>query len=451
MKIRLLSLCLVLALIFSAFAFTPASAVEEDCVRVTVGEATGKIGKTVNVSIRVESDGTGFHSMLSLLLYDKTRLTPITGSDGMLSFGDVSGFQSREIKGVFEDTAHASAIAILTETESGEAEMLYDSTQIATLRFRINADALPGDAYVRLISYADAKASTYLKGSDGEIIPSVDYAEGAVRVLPNSYARKGEALSYLYNVTVKVEEEVYYYTVDRKTVSLPGPYTKDGRTVLLWKSGGRYYAPGATVTLGGDVTLEALTVAIPHTVRGASVRIAQNPNDTALRFKAQMSRADFDMLVELFGEGNVSHGMLISPQINIDVAGACTFEAFRKYVEQGKNAYIDFPLEGCYKKTEDAYTFAASVKGFTDANLAAAIQFNAASYVAVYYGADEPVYLYSETDFTAARGVEYVVTRALDDYMRDRGTYTVDQAQWMLALKRRCEYLASLKDEEKSK
>ena len=199
MKIRLLSLCLVLALIFSAFAFTPASAVEEDCVRVTVGEATGKIGKTVNVSIRVESDGTGFHSMLSLLLYDKTRLTPITGSDGMLSFGDVSGFQSREIKGVFEDTAHASAIAILTETESGEAEMLYDSTQIATLRFRINADALPGDAYVRLISYADAKASTYLKGSDGEIIPSVDYAEGAVRVLPNSYARKGEALSYLYN------------------------------------------------------------------------------------------------------------------------------------------------------------------------------------------------------------------------------------------------------------
>ncbi len=451
MKIRLLSLCLVLALVLTAFALTPASAIEKDSVRVTVGEATGGINETVDVSISVEGDGAGFHSMLSLLLYDKTRLTPVTDSDGMLSFGDVPDFQSREIKEVFEDTAHASAIAILTETESGEAEALYDSTQIATLRFRINADALPGDAYVRLIPYADAKASTYLKGSEGEIISSVDYAEGAVRVFPNSYAQKGEALSYLYNVTVKVDEEVYYYTVDQKTVDLPGPYTKDGRTVLLWESGGRYYAPGTTVTLDGDLALEALTVAIPHTVRGASIRITKNPNDTAIRFKAQMSRADFDMLVELFGAGNVSHGMLISPQINIDVAGACTFEAFRKYVDQGKEPYLDFPLEGCYKKTADTYTFAASVKGFTDVNLAAEVRFNAASYVGVYYGADEPVYVYSETDFTAARDVEYVVTRALDDYMRDKGTYTVDQAQWMLALKRRCEYLASLKNEEESK
>ena len=452
---KILSICLALVILFAIpVAMPTAKALSEGEYTVKVADVYTEVDKVVTVDVTV-SGNADFSSMQCLLLYDKTKLN-VSQVDGLPKLIAAEGFVAEPLLDTFEAETHERALAFSVKTESGESVALSGETVVVSLSFYVKMAAEIGDTTLRLVSYSDARSSTYVSGGDG-VYGDVTYEGGKIGILPQGYSLLKAGDIPLYKVTAEVDGESLLFGLDRSTTRLPGALIREGRIVVAWILGGIVYEPGAFYNLERDITIKAITLEIPKTVRGAAIKITPNPSDTALRFKATVNRADIDNIKMLLGEDSVSYGMIAAPQHNIDVAGACTFEAFQKYVDKGSQPYVCYPPNEAWADKEnkgtfanfyvseeaDAYTLIGAIGGFSNpANLKSGVRFNASGYVTVrisIVGGYYPVTVYSDTDFTAARDVSYVVNSALDAYLTDRALYTDDQIKWLRALKQRCE------------
>ena len=440
---KIIAFCLFLVLLSSAFAVSPAAkaqkATEVQTVRVSTAYAVE--GEEAEVDIVLCTEGErSFFAMQGLLVYDKTRLELIVNDDGLPIYKDGSGFAFSVESGLFEEYTENHALPFSLETASGEVLTYSRDTVGFTLSFRVKENAPLGDAYVRLISLQDKNASTFLDMGDGTFA-DVYYEEGKVMVMPEGY--RPSPFDMTKNDVIVVFEGVRTsFGVSAEQTHIPGAMYENGRVSIAWKCGDRYYLPGEPITLTGNLTLEAITIAVPKTARGAAIKITPNPNDTALRFKVTMSSNDIDALRAAFGDENVSYGMLLAPQQNIDfVGGDCSFEAFAPHVKPGrKPPYLDVPMEAdeYYDKKDGICTLTGLMDGWTDDNLRSGVRVNAVAYITLTIGEDTFT-VYGEDDFSASRDVGYVVDCALNAYLADRALYTDDQIIWLRDLKRRCD------------
>lgn len=455
MKKKALSICLALALFFALpFSLPTAKALSLGSFTLTVGEADAKAGESAELDVTIEGDAP-FSSMQGLLVFDQTRLELASGEAGTPALTAAEGFTLQLLTDTFEEYTHAHTVAFSVKTENGDPILLDGERELFTLSFLVKEGAALGDASVKLISYTDEKSATFVSAGDG-VHGDASYQAGKVTVLPEGYGKitgDGDAQGF-YTVKTSVDGKETEYAVNRSEVQLPGQLLQNGRAVIAWKIGDKIYAPGESILLPTRVVLlDGVTVEVPRTVHGAAVKITPKPNDTALRFKAKISRADYDALVSLLGENNVSWGMIAAPQQNIDfVGGACTYEAFAEHVEAGKQPYVCYPPKeewankrnkGTFasfyaKEDEEYYTLIGAIGGFNDANLRSGVRFNAVGYISVRIGGSD-LRVYGDVDFTAARDVAYVVERALAAYFADHAIYTDDQIKWLRALKERCE------------
>lgn len=452
MKKKVLSLCLALALLCALpFSAPGAKAISAGQYTLAVGEAYAKTGERAELGVTVEGDAP-FFSMQGLLVFDRTRLELDTdGGAPVLTAAE--GFVLEVLTDTFEDFTHARGVAFSLTTESGAPVSVSEATKVLTVSFLVKEEAALGDASVKLISSADEKSSTFVSAGDG-VYGDVSYQSGKVSVMPQSYQRaEGGSPAAEYTVKTQVDGVVTEYAVSRVDVRLPGVILQNGRAVVAWKMGDKVYAPASAVILSEkEVVLEGVTVEVPKTVHGAAIKITPNPNDTALRFKTKISRADYDALVSLLGEENVSWGMIAAPQQNIDIVGACTYEAFAEHVAAGKQPYVCYPPKeewadkwnkGAFSSfyvndEEDSYTLIGAIGNFNDSNLRSGVRFNAVGYISISIGG-ESFRVYGDVDFEAARDVSYVVNCALAAYFAGYEIYTDDQVKWLIALKERCE------------
>ena len=455
MKKKALSICLALALFFALPLSLPmAKALSLGSYTLAVSEGVAKAGESVSLSVTIEADAP-FSSMQGLLVFDQTRLELALDEEENPVLAAAEGIVVTVLRDTFEEYAHKHGIAFSVRTEDGAPLMLSGEKELFGVSFLVKEDAALGDAKVQLISYTDEKSATFVSAEEG-VHGNVSYQAGKLTVLPEGYTKitgDGQADGF-YTVKTSVDGKETAYTVNRSEVQLPGQLLENGRAVIAWKIDDKLYAPGERILLPARVVLlEAVTVEVPTTVRGAAVKITPKPTDTALRFKARLSRADYDALVSLFGESRVSWGMIAAPQQNIDfVGGACTYEAFAEYVEAGSQPYVCYPPkeewenkvnEGTFSsfyvsEDEEYYTLIGAIAMRYDANLRAGKRFNAVGYISVRVGTEE-VRVYGDVDFTAARDVAYVVEQALAEYYAGHNIYTDDQVRWLKALKERCE------------
>ncbi len=259
-----------------------------------------------------------------------------------------------------------------------------------------------GEAVV--YSSADATAKAYVAAVlDDDDTASISWAEGAYAAPPV--------------VTIVTEDGSSTYIVSDSIITAPGAAIVDGKATIAWQVGDDFVAPGEKVSIAGDTTFTAVTVAIPETTYGASVKAyadADQNGFAALRFTANLSIADYNYLVDMFGDENVSHGMLIAPMKLIQKAGAFTHAAL--------NQYLDFEMSGCWMEKDGNYVLAASVQNFSEVTKAQNLEFNAVAYIAVNVNG-ETAYVYGECDWTCARDAKTVLTGALNDYDKESNEY----------------------------
>ncbi len=454
---KILSLCLALAILLVIPVSMPtAKALSEGEYTVKVADVYTETDKVVTVDVTV-SGNAEFSSMQCLLLYDKTRLN-ISQVEGLPKLIAAEGFIAEPLLDTFEAETHERALAFSVRTEDGESVTLDGGKVVVSLSFYVRMAAELGDAALRLVSYSDSKSSTFVSGGDG-VYGNVTYEGGKISVLPMGYSllKEGEIPNYKVTAEIDGEQLVFAARYGSGIHRLPGSFVQNGRIVIAWMVNGVVYEPGAYFYLERDIKISAITLEIPKTVRGAAIKITPKPADTALRFRVTVNRADIDNIKALLGEDSVSFGMIAAPQHNIDVAGACTIEAFQEYVDKGSQPYVCYPPNEAWSDREnkgtfanfyvseetDTYTLVGAIGGFNNtANLKSGVRFNASGYVTVrisIVGGYYPVTVYSDTDFTVARDVAYVVNAALDAYLTDRALYTDDQIKWLRALKARCE------------
>lgn len=438
---KIISLCLCALLFCSVLSIAPtakAQTVSQDYT-VKVTSACAHTGATASVNIVLGAEEAhDFLEMQCLLVYDKTRLELITEETDAHAPVAAKGFTFAWATDTFEEYTHAHTAAFTVKTEDGEVATYGKDTHCLTLSFRVKENAPLGDAYIKLIELSDQNATTYFAVGDG-MFADASYTDGKISVLPDEYLLPGTGLGQ-YSVSVSIDGVRTSYYVSDGDTRLPGAMQQNGRITVAWKNRGKYYLPGTPMVIEGNLSLEAVTIAVPETVKGAAIKISPNPNNTALRFKAMISAEDLDNLIALFGDENVLHGMLMAPQQNIDFVGGCTFEAFAPHVKPyGKLPYIDEPLEDgeFYEQKDGKYVLTGLVEGYTDNNLRSGVRMNAVAYVTVTIG-EESFTVYGADDFTAARDVGYVVNQALNAYYSDRALYTDDQVEWLLALQERC-------------
>ena len=225
-----------------------------------------------------------------------------------------------------------------------------------------------------------------------------------------------EPIDAVPTLTIKADDKVSTCYVTASSVVVPESYAAAGKTIVGWNVNGNVVAPGATVAIEGNTTVEAVTVGFA-TENGASIKVVDTAADTALRFTAALNKADYAALEEIYGAANVSHGMLIVPQQYIKRAGGFSHAAFAAAGLQS----LDYAMTGCYMESGDSYILAASIKGFSPSTLAKNPKFAAVGYIAINVGG-ETTYVYGDYTQSTARDAKFVLTETLKTATGDAKT-----------------------------
>ena len=147
----------------------------------------------------------------------------------------------------------------------------------------------------------------------------------------------------------------------------------------------------------------------PNTQETASARISTE--NTGLRFKTQISKAELQELIDKFGAENVSVGTLIAPQDKLGTS-ALTHEfgtVNQDYIDVKANINTPFADE------DGVLTYAGSISNIKQKNLDR--EFTAVGYISYVDFNGDTKYIYSTSD--ATRSIDYVATKALEDTTKD--------------------------------
>ncbi len=147
----------------------------------------------------------------------------------------------------------------------------------------------------------------------------------------------------------------------------------------------------------------------PSTQETASARISTE--NTGLRFKTQISKAELQELIDKFGAENVSVGTLIAPQDKLGTS-ALTHEfgtVNQDYIDVKANINTPFADE------DGVLTYAGSISNIKQKNLDR--EFTAVGYISYVDFNGDTKYIYSTSD--ATRSIDHVATKALEDTTKD--------------------------------
>ena len=311
------------------------------------------------------------------------------------------------------DKATYDKIAAVAYNDPMEKFSLFNASPTTVYAIRVynrvlSADEMRHNHFVDLLAYHGIAPAVVEKMTDEQ------FAQGAVHFAEYGLDQASKEavenfLAGIRTVTFIVDGEVVHEeNVALGTFATLGAARVGDKIAVAWELNGTVVALGATVDVTDDTTFTAITISAPKTVNGASVKAVRN--SAALRFTATINVDEYDALVALLGEDSVKHGMIISTQDHIKKAGAFTHAALGK-------AVLDFEMTGCWRKTDDSYVLAASVKNFSDSTIANNYKFNAVAYVALDVDGDGTfeTYVYGDYDEACARDPKSVLNAVLAD------------------------------------
>ena len=155
------------------------------------------------------------------------------------------------------------------------------------------------------------------------------------------------------------------------TITLPT--VVDGKAAIAWKVSGttENHAPGTEINVTEDMDLKPVLFTLPETRVTPSVKATANEADLAMRFTAELYRADYLALRKLYGADNIRLGMLIAPDKFVQKAGGVfTREALKAMLTKNQStstaAYIEIYSDGFYTVGNNVLTLAGSVKNFSE-------------------------------------------------------------------------------------
>ncbi|MBQ9736337.1 MAG: hypothetical protein IJV96_06110 [Clostridia bacterium] len=204
------------------------------------------------------------------------------------------------------------------------------------------------------------------------------------------------------------------------------PATVDGKVLLGWQLMGEtpvLYDAGASIPVAEGDVLRAIALTKPATTNDYSVKL-MGEDGLGMRFTATLSKTEYLLLLEAYGEDNVSLGMLITPERYVERAGVFTKEGLKAWAESlnsDETPYVDIPLGGVWKMEGDVLTLAGSLYNFSRTTIENNISFAAVAYVNIDVDGDgvidQTVYgdFAAETCRTAKDVMEYVKDSFYDD------------------------------------
>ncbi len=231
--------------------------------------------------------------------------------------------------------------------------------------------------FVDMLYYYGIEIPEKLKG-DSETLIKLGKANASIGFKTNA-ADKAAAKALVEaaidgafkTVTVQVGSE----TVDSFDVvedKLTLPTVVDGKLAIGWKVNGaaENVAPGTEIDVTDDVALEPTLFTVPETRLAPTVKVAASADDLAIRFTAELYRADYLALRALYGKENVHIGMLITPDYYVQKAGGVfTREALTQMVQSEGSAsgaaYIQIDADGFYTVGQKVLTISGSVYNFS--------------------------------------------------------------------------------------
>ena len=170
--------------------------------------------------------------------------------------------------------------------------------------------------------------------------------------------------------------------------------------------------------------------AVVSMIKGAAIRI---DDVKGIRFKSTVSTDAIAALEDIFGEGTVSYGTIITPSAfihNENGAGEFTMEALDAFGNRlgtlgGDKAYVKIDSTNQWFNNENGH-IAGSIVGID--SLLYQVKFSARAYVSVTVNGT-PIYtLYSDySEEINSRSVEYVANKAIADFKYQKNT---DTTKW---------------------
>lgn len=170
--------------------------------------------------------------------------------------------------------------------------------------------------------------------------------------------------------------------------------------------------------------------AVVSMTQGAAIRI---DDVKGIRFKSTVSTDAIAALEDIFGEGTVSYGTIITPSAfihNENGAGEFTMEALDAFGDRlgtlgGDKAYVKIDSTNQWFNNENGH-IAGSIVGIDP--LLYQVKFSARAYVSVTVNGT-PIYtLYSDySEENNSRSVEYVANKAIADFKYQKNT---DTTKW---------------------
>ena len=257
--------------------------------------------------------------------------------------------------------------------------------------------------------------------ADGDILTIEEGTPFAGNYLPKLAFKMVDGLwvkAFIVNIEVGAEtftiysqEDIPVYIDDAYFEALLAEYSIPAK-VVSFSARGVTYAAGTTfkVLRDTDITVNAIGF---NTEEGASVRVK---TPTGIRFETHINKADYDRLIDVYGEANVETGTYIVPR---SLLGSTDFRSY--FADSAKingTDYVKIVNSGfANKATADAdgyYQYYGSLVNIEAANYAT--EFFGIGYIKITDG--ENVYIvyggYGLEEHT--RSIYYVAGRAYNDY-----------------------------------
>lgn len=254
---------------------------------------------------------------------------------------------------------------------------------------------------------ADALRNTDALVALGNTYANMEFAFDAATVAANKATLENAIANLKKTVTITLGDETLD-TIEVLGETLALPEVVDGKLAIAWTVSGiaESVLPGTEITVTDGMTLTPVLFALPETSLVPSVKITANEEDLGLRFVAAIWRADYVALAKAYGAENIRYGMLITPDVYVEKAGAFTREALTEMVvregSSSGDAYIQINATGFYTVSSRVLTIAGTVNNFQSRTLTNNPAFAAIAFLDVDTNGDGVYDLTVYGDYNAA-------------------------------------------------
>ena len=334
--------------------------------------------------------------------------------------------------------------------KAGEAFHQYDAIHTYTVSLlKEDYTGTDGNAYLRgtytllrdRVTYQSAVAnSENPNATDGTYFPSKNHSTSAPALFCLSYSVPTDFYGVrVYNRVLSAEEQRQNHAVDileYYNLTVSKTWAEENMSNL-----GAVLAHATFVTDAMEKGLEKLKLQAaistladaPVTNDGVTVKVTDSTADVAMRFTASLSRGIYNLLVEAYGAEKLTFGILITPDVYVQRAGAFTRDALRAFVaEHDKDiakSFVEIRAGGFYAVTDTALTIAGSLHDFS-----AVTKTNNPAFAAVAF-IDVDVDMDGYTDFTVYGNYNPTTSRDVKTTLYNAlQSATGAQAEWINAL-----------------